>query len=313
MMMQERPVALLLMGPTASGKSELAVDLARRMEGEIVSVDSSQVYRGMDIGTAKPSLDIRAEIPHHLIDILDPSEHFSAGRFREEALALIAAIHGRGRLPILAGGTMLYFQALVYGLAPLPPGDSATRAEIDAEAAEMGWPALHRHLAKVDSEAATRIHPNDAQRIQRALEVYRLTGRPLSAWWKKEPSETLPFRPLKVAISPLARAELHRRIERRFRAMLDQGLVEEVEQLHRRADLHPGLPAIRSVGYRQVWSYLEGDCDFSTMINKAVSATRQLAKRQFTWLRREEDALWLASDDANASGKIIAALGEKQS
>ncbi len=303
-----RPQVLLLMGPTAAGKSDLAVELARRLGGEIVSVDSSLVYRGMDIGTAKPSPALRAEIPHHLVDILDPLESYSAGRFRRDALAAVEAIVARGRLPILVGGTMLYFNALLRGIAPLPAGDPQVRAMIEREAARVGWEGLHRQLADVDPEAAARIHPNDPQRIQRALEVYRLTGRPLSWWWRQAGQETLSFRPLKVVVAPRDRQWLHRRIEVRFQAMLDAGLVAEVERLYRRGDLHPGLPSMRSVGYRQVWAYLAGKYDYATMIERAVVATRQLAKRQFTWLRRERDALWLEPDGAGVAR--IAALLE---
>lgn len=291
-----KPLALLLMGPTASGKTELALKLAKYLGGEIVSVDSGLVYRGLDIGTAKPSLEIRAQIPHHLIDILDPVENYSAGRFAREAKGIIEAILARGKLPILVGGTMLYFRALLWGMAPLPEADPRLRREIDVQAERLGWPALHAKLAEIDPKAASRISPNDSQRIQRALEVYWLTGRPISCCWQKTLQRELPFRPCKIVICPRDRAVLHRRIERRFSAMLAQGLVEEVKNLYRRGDLHPDLPAIRSVGYRQVWGYLAGEYDFATMVHKAVCATRQLAKRQLTWLRREPDALWLEAD-----------------
>ena len=301
-----KPLALLIMGPTAAGKTDLAIALARRLNGEIVSVDSGQVYRGMDIGTAKPSREIRARIPHHLIDILDPSQSYSAGRFRSDALALIEAIAHRNRLPILVGGTMLYFHALLRGIAPMPEADPEVRERINAEASRHGWAALHRRLAAVDPRAAARIHPNDPQRIQRALEVYYLTGKPLSAWWRTTTGEP-PFRPVKVALAPRDRAQLHRRIEHRFRAMLEAGLVAEVEALYRRGDLHPGLPAIRSVGYRQVWGWLAGEYDHATMIEKAVVATRRLAKRQLTWLRREPEALWL-EPGGDVVEKVIAAL-----
>ncbi len=299
-----KPVALLLLGPTASGKTELALKLAQKFCGEIVSVDSGMVYRGLDIGTAKPSPEIRAQIPHHLIDLLDPSERYSAGRFVRDGLRLIAEIAARGRLPILAGGTMLYFQALLRGLAPLPEADPKLRQAIDAEAERLGWAAMHAQLAQVDLQAAWRIHPNDPQRIQRALEVYYLTGRPLSAWWQESAQAELPFRPVKVVLCPHQRELLHRRIEARFLAMLEQGLIEEVERLYRRGDLHPELPALRSVGYRQVWGYLAGEYDYPTMVQKAICATRQLAKRQLTWLRRETEALWL--EPGHASLEAIA-------
>jgi tRNA dimethylallyltransferase len=291
-----KPLALLLMGPTASGKTELALELAKDLGGEIVSVDSALVYRGLDIGTAKPSLEIRAQIPHHLIDVLDPAENYSAGRFAREANGAIEAILARGKLPILVGGTMLYFRALLYGMAPLPEADPKLRREIDVQAEKLGWPALHARLAEIDPKAALSISPNDSQRIQRALEVYWLTGRPISSFWQKTPQKALPFRPFKIVICPRDRALLHHRIEQRFSAMLEQGLVEEVARLYRRGDLHPDLPAIRSVGYRQVWGYLAGEYDFATMVHKAICATRQLAKRQLTWLKREQDALWLEAD-----------------
>ncbi len=302
-----KPLALLIMGPTAAGKTDLAIALARRLNGEIVSVDSGQVYRGMDIGTAKPSRQIRARIPHHLIDILDPSQSYSAGRFRSDALALIEAIAHRNRLPILVGGTMLYFHALLRGIAPMPEADPEVRERINAEASRHGWAALHRRLAAVDPRAAARIHPNDPQRIQRALEVYHLTGKPLSAWWGQTATGELPFRPVKVALVPRDREQLHRRIGHRFHAMLEAGLVAEVEALYRRGDLHPGLPAIRSVGYRQVWGWLAGEYDHATMIEKAIVATRRLAKRQLTWLRRERDALWL-DPGRDVVERVIAAL-----
>jgi len=303
----DKPLALMLMGPTASGKSALAVELARLLGGEIISVDSSLVYRGMDIGTAKPSAELRSTIPHHLVDLLDPRETYSAGRFRRDALALVESISREGRIPILVGGTMLYFNALLRGLAVLPRADPEVRARIDAEAAREGWPALHARLSKIDPEAARRIHPHDGQRIQRALEVYRLTGKPLSHWWAQDGEEggELPFRTVKIAVAPESREILHRRIAARFHAMLQQGLIEEVRRLWRREDLHLGLPALRSVGYRQVWLYLDGRYDFSTMNEKAVIATRQLAKRQFTWLRRERKIHWFDSGDRDLAAKVI--------
>ncbi len=297
-----KPKVLLIMGPTAAGKTELALKLARQLDGEIVSVDSGLVYRGMDIGTAKPSPEIRTEIPHHLIDILDPAESYSAGRFVRDALALIPEIAARGRLPILVGGTMMYFHALLSGMAPLPAADPAVRQAIDAEAERLGWPEMHKKLAAVDAEAVSRIHPNDSQRIQRALEVYHLTGRPLSTWWRQSPLEDLPFQPCKLVVCPPDRSLLHRRIEARFHSMLAQGLVEEVRRLYQRDDLHPDLPSIRSVGYRQVWGYLAGDYDWETMVQQAVCATRQLAKRQLTWLRREQEALWLDPERFKSAG-----------
>lgn len=306
----DKPLALLIMGPTASGKSALAEILARQLGGEIISVDSSLVYRGMDIGTAKPSPALRAEIPHHLIDILDPSQSFSAGGFRRQALSLIGAIHRRGNLPILAGGTMLYFNALLRGLATLPGADPEIRAQLDGEAARVGWPGLHARLEKIDPEAAGRIHPNDAQRIQRALEVHRLTGQPLSWWWAQEKNRELPFRTLKIAIAPKCREELHRRIEARFHTMLQAGLIAEVEGLRSRGDLNPKMPSIRSVGYRQVWGYLEGEYGHSTMVERALVATRQLAKRQFTWLRREPEVSWYDAGEPDLAARVRAELRE---
>ncbi|MGR9108423.1 MAG: tRNA (adenosine(37)-N6)-dimethylallyltransferase MiaA [Gammaproteobacteria bacterium] len=281
-----RPV-ICLMGPTACGKSGLALEMGERLNCEIVSVDSVLVYRGMDIGTAKPSRADRARIPHHLIDILDPTEVFSTGRFRRSALELIRAIRERGKTPLLVGGTMLYFKALLRGLAPLPEADPGIRAEIECEAARIGWREMHRKLALVDPVSAARIHPNDPQRIQRALEVYRVSGRSLTELCGEGFSENQSIFPVKLKIVAADRHELHRRIELRFRQMLDSGMIEEVETMRRRGDLNPTLPSIRAVGYRQVWSYLSGEIDRMTMIEKGIAATRQLAKRQMTWLRKE--------------------------
>ncbi|BBL71674.1 tRNA (adenosine(37)-N6)-dimethylallyltransferase MiaA [Methylogaea oryzae] len=291
---------LLLMGPTASGKSDLAVRLAERLDGEIVSVDSAMVYRGMDIGTAKPTLAQRRGIVHHLIDILDPAEAFSTGMFRDAVLALVGEIRGRGRLPILAGGTMLYFNALLRGLAALPAADPALRRELEDWGEREGQAALHERLRQVDPVSAARIHPNDPQRTQRALEVFLLTGKPLTELWAAEHAPPLPFRPVKVVVAPADRSELHRRIAQRFHAMLESGLVEEVERLYRRGDLDVSLPSIRAVGYRQVWGYLSGEHGWDVMVEKGIAATRQLAKRQFTWLRREDDALWRDSEPAES-------------
>lgn len=303
--MTKLPPVLLLMGPTASGKSDLAVYLAERLDGEIVSVDSAMVYRGMDIGTAKPALEQRRGIPHHLIDILDPAAAFSTGMFRDAVLALIAEIRGRGRLPILAGGTMLYFNALLQGLAPLPTADPELRRELEAWAERQGQAALHERLRQVDPVSAARIHPNDPQRTQRAMEVFLLTGKPLNELWDAEEPPPLPFRPVKVVLAPADRAELHRRIASRFHAMLEAGLVDEVERLHRRGDLNESLPSIRAVGYRQVWAYLSGEHDWDAMVEKGIAATRQLAKRQFTWLRRERDALWREAEATEPLGSRL--------
>lgn len=277
---------LFLMGPTATGKTDGAVALARRLPVEIISVDSALVYRGMDIGTAKPPPELLAEIPHRLIDILDPSEAYSAARFRADALAAIREIHAAGRVPLLAGGTMLYFRALEHGLSELPEADPALRRRLEAEAAKRGWGGLHDRLSAVDPEAAARIHPNDAQRIQRALEVWELTGQSLSEL-QRAGRQRLPWPIGKWVLMPEARADLHRRIARRFDQMLAQGFIDEVAVLRRRPDLHRDLPAMRSVGYRQVWDYLEGHYDRQALRERGIAATRQFAKRQITWLRRE--------------------------
>jgi tRNA dimethylallyltransferase len=276
--------AVFLLGPTASGKTAVALELAQRFPAEIVSVDSAQVYRDMDVGTAKPVPEERERVRHHLIDILDPTEAYSAGRFRDDALRLVKEIHARGRTPILAGGTMLYFRALTRGLADLPPAQPAIRAEIEARAALEGWPALHRELASVDPIAAARIEPADAQRIQRALEVHRFTGRALSSF-HGEAQAPLPFDGLHIGLEPSERAVLHDRIARRFRAMLERGLVDEVKALKTRYALDASMPAMRAVGYRQVWETLGGEASAATLEARGIAATRQLAKRQLTWLR----------------------------
>jgi len=273
------------MGPTASGKTAVALALARRLPVEIVSVDSAQVYRGMDVGTAKPSREERAQVRHHLVDIVDPTESYSAGRFRDDALRLVGEIHARGHVPVLAGGTMLYFRALTSGLSDLPRADPETRREIEARAARDGWPALHAELARVDPEGAARIDPTDPQRIQRALEVWQLTGIPLSRLQAQQPAPKLPFTMLRVALEPSDRAVLHARIAGRFQAMLDAGLVKEVEALRARYALSENLPSMRAVGYRQAWDTIEGKADAATLAARGIAATRQLAKRQLTWLR----------------------------
>jgi len=272
------------MGPTASGKSALAATLAGHFPVEIISVDSAQIYRGMDIGTAKPSVAERRSVPHHLIDIVDPTGSYSAAQFRSDAVRLIREITARGRIPLLVGGTMLYFKALREGLSELPESDAALRARIDAEAAERGWPALHAELAKIDAPTAARLKPSDAQRIQRALEIYRVTGKPMSQLLGRTKS-ALPFRLLELALVPSDRAELHRRIESRFDAMLERGLVEELRALRERHALRPGLPSMRCVGYRQAWQHLEGEFGRNELRDRGIFATRQLAKRQLTWLR----------------------------
>jgi tRNA dimethylallyltransferase len=287
------PPALLLMGPTASGKTRLAIELVERGPFEIISVDSGMVYRGMDIGTAKPDTATLARAPHRLIDIRDPAQAYSAAEFRADALAAMAEITAAGRIPLLVGGTMLYFKVLLEGLAPMPEADVELRARLELEAAEKGWPALHARLAEVDPPSAARLQPNDSQRVQRALEVWELTGKPLSQWHAEQPPATPPpWRMVQVAVAPPERAELHDRIARRFDEMLEQGLVEEVARLKARPDLHAGLPAMKAVGYAQVWDYLEGACDAAEMRLRGIYATRQLAKRQHTWLRRFQEADW---------------------
>ena len=300
--------AVFLLGPTASGKTAVALALAERFPAEIVSVDSAQVYRGMDVGTAKPTHEERRRVAHHLIDIADPTEAYSAGRFRDDALRVASGIHARGKVPILAGGTMLYFRALTRGLADLPTAQPMIRRDIEARAARAGWPSLHAHLAKVDPQAAARIEPNDAQRIQRALEVFEHSGRPLSEFHARESAVDLPFESIRIALEPGDRAALHARIEARFRAMLAKGLLAELEELRRRYALTESLPAMRSVGYRQAWDVLEGRAPLATLEARGAAATRQLAKRQLTWLRAMDDVErfdCLRPDLARAAGERV--------
>ncbi|MFC3551116.1 tRNA (adenosine(37)-N6)-dimethylallyltransferase MiaA [Lysobacter cavernae] len=293
-----RPIAIALMGPTASGKTALALEWAQRFDGEIVSVDSALVYRGLDIGAAKPSAAERAQVPHHLIDLREPWQPYSAAEFAVDARRALDGIVARGKLPILAGGTGLYFHALLHGLSPMPEADPAMRARIEAEAGEHGWAALHAQLAAVDPEAAARIHATDAQRIQRALEVHRLSGRSISQW-RREATQLprLPLRVMKLVLAPDDRAELHGRIEHRFEQMLQAGFLDEVRRLRALPELqaHPRpleLPALRAVGYRQAWEHLDGATDAAGFRDRGVFATRQLAKRQLTWLRGQLDAQW---------------------
>lgn len=297
--MSDQPLAIFLMGPTASGKTDLAVDLAARFPCDIISVDSAQVYRGLDIGSAKPGSEVLAASPHRLIDICEPTEAYSAARFRDDALREMAEIVARGRVPLLVGGTMLYFRALQAGLAPMPEADPGIRARLEQEAEVSGWADLHQRLLRVDPEAGARIHPHDSQRIQRALEVFEITGRPLSQWQRASaPVNPLPYRLLKLVRAPRERQVLRERIAHRFQAMLDAGLEDEVRRLWARGDLTPDLPSLRSVGYRQVLNYLLGGSSFEVMIERGVTATRQLAKRQLTWLRSEPDCHWLFDDDS---------------
>jgi tRNA dimethylallyltransferase len=293
-----RPLAIALMGPTASGKTALALEWAQRLGGEIVSVDSALVYRGLDIGAAKPTRAEQEAVPHHMLDLRDPWQTYSAAEFAGDARQALDDIAARGRLPILAGGTGLYFHALLRGLSDMPEADPDMRARIEAEAATRGWGDLHAELARIDPEAAARIHATDAQRIQRALEVFRLSGRTISAWRRDARGRPrLPFRVLKLVLAPRDRAVLHRRIEQRFDAMLDGGFLDEVCRLRALPGLqgHPrplDLPALRAVGYRQAWEHLDGDYDAGEFRDRGIFATRQLAKRQITWLRGELDARW---------------------
>jgi tRNA dimethylallyltransferase len=302
------PPAIFLMGPTASGKTAISVQLAQELGGEIISVDSALVFKDMDIGTAKPTLEERGGIPHHLIDILDPSESFSTGQFRTQALVLMDAITRRGKIPILVGGTMLYFNTLLNGLAVLPEANPAIRAKLDQDLEQLGKEALHQRLADIDPLAAARIHPNDPQRIQRALEVYEISGKPLSSFFNTDQGEDLPYQKIKLIIAPPDRKILHDIIAHRFRNMLKQGFINEVEALYRRGDLTEKMPSIRAVGYRQAWAYLQGDDDLITMTEKAIIATRQLAKRQFTWLRRETDAISFQTGQADLLQKVLAVV-----
>jgi tRNA dimethylallyltransferase len=283
------PPAICLMGPTASGKTAFAVELVKRLPLEIVSVDSAMVYRGMNIGTGKPGVEVLSIAPHHLIDFLDPADIYSAARFRKDALREMAQITAKGKVPLLVGGTMLYFRALTQGLSSLPPANRSLRARIDALAAVHGWSAMHERLRQVDPGAAMRIHPNDARRLQRALEVFELGQRPMTELCARPRSQLLQYNIVRLVLFPSSRQRLHERIARRFDGMLASGLLEEVAVLHRRKDLHPGLPALRAVGYRQAWAHLSGEIDYHQMVAAAVTATRHLAKRQLTWLRRERE------------------------
>ncbi|TVR62918.1 MAG: tRNA (adenosine(37)-N6)-dimethylallyltransferase MiaA [Candidatus Competibacteraceae bacterium] len=309
---EHRPPVLFLMGPTASGKTALAVELVRRWPFEIISVDSAQVYRGLDIGTAKPDRATRRLAPHRLIDIRDPAEAYSAGEFRTDVLREIAAIQAAGRIPLLVGGTLLYFRALERGLADLPSADPALRARLAAEFAERGSAVLHARLARLDPTAAARIHAHDRQRIQRALEVHELTGRSLTELCARPHDETLSFRIIKLIVVPAERQILHARIERRFHAMLEQGFVAEVERLKARGDLNLDRPALRAVGYRQVWAYLEGNLNSVAMIECGIAATRQFAKRQLTWLRAEKKAFWLSGQGDELLDAVLANLARER-
>jgi tRNA dimethylallyltransferase len=299
----DRP-AILLMGPTAAGKTDVALALAESLPLEIVSVDSAMVYRGMDIGTAKPDPQTLARVPHHLVDVADPAEPYSAGRFLEEASAAMARIRERGRIPLLAGGTMLYFRALQSGLAAMPPADPAVRQRIDERAAREGWPALHAELARRDPVAASRIQPRDRQRLQRAFEILELTGEPPSARWQQPLRSGSRPGDLKLVLAPADRAVLAERVEERFSRMMELGLLAEVRRLYERGDLGPEQPSVRAVGYRQLWEHLDGRCDLQEAARRAVVATRQLAKRQLTWLRAEPAAEWHDSLDPQTPVRV---------
>lgn len=290
-----KPYVVCLMGPTASGKTGLAVELAENHGFEIVSVDSALVYKGMDIGTAKPDAQTLLRAPHRLIDFLDPLESYSAADFVTDVTAEIEAIHSEGRIPLLVGGTMMYFNALQNGLAPMPKADPEVRAQLEEEAKISGWDALHQELQRVDPESAARIHPNDPQRLQRALEVYRVSGKSMTQLWQEHEKQSLPFESVQLAIMPEERSVLHQRIELRFQQMMEQGFLSEVESLYRRGDLSVELPSIRCVGYRQLWQHIDGQCDLDEAVFKGIVATRQLAKRQITWLRSWENLTWLDS------------------
>ncbi|CDF96495.1 MULTISPECIES: tRNA (adenosine(37)-N6)-dimethylallyltransferase MiaA [unclassified Pseudomonas] len=317
--MSQLPPAIFLMGPTAAGKTDLAIELTKVLPCELISVDSALVYRGMDIGTAKPSKALLAEFPHRLIDILDPADAYSAADFRRDALQAMADITARGKIPLLVGGTMLYYKALIDGLADMPAADPDVRAQIEEEAARLGWQALHEQLALIDPESAARIHPNDPQRLSRALEVYRVSGQSMTALRQRQSAQSteaaasglqqLPYTVANLAIAPANRQVLHRRIEQRFTLMLEQGFIDEVVALRERSDLHPGLPSIRAVGYRQVWDYLDGKLTSAEMQERGIIATRQLAKRQFTWLRSWTDLHWLDSLDCDNLPRALKYLG----
>ena len=303
------PPAVFLMGPTAAGKTDLAVALGELLPFEIISVDSALIYRGMDIGTAKPEPEVLARAPHHLIDIVDPAQSYSAADFRQDALTLMADITARGRIPLLVGGTMMYFKVLKDGMASMPPADATVRQRLLDSAQDHGWPYLHQQLASVDPEAAERIKPTDSQRLQRALEVYELTGKPLSQWHREQEAQSLPYRVTSLALAPVDRAILHERIALRFVKMLEEGFLDEVKSLYARPDLTTSLPSVRSVGYRQAWSYLDGELSYDDMVERGIIATRQLAKRQLTWLRSWPDVHWLDSLSGNLSGDALSVLG----
>lgn len=293
------PPAIFLMGPTASGKTALAIDLVENYNCEIISVDSALVYKGMDIGTAKPDAELQARAPHRLIDLIDPAEAYSAATFREDALREMADITAKGKVPLLVGGTMMYFKFLRDGAAQLPTANEEIRQRLLAEGEEFGWPHMHAKLAQIDPVSAERLKPMDSQRIQRALEVFEISGKTLTQFWDEQNEQPLPYHVINFAVMPKERKTLHKRIAQRYDIMMKQGFVEEVKTLFLRSDLHEELPSIRCVGYRQVWQYLKGEIAYDEMVERGIIATRQLAKRQITWLRSWPDLHWLDTEDPN--------------
>ncbi|NOY67632.1 MAG: tRNA (adenosine(37)-N6)-dimethylallyltransferase MiaA [Gammaproteobacteria bacterium] len=302
------PPAIFLMGPTASGKTDLAVRLVQEFPCEIISVDSALIYKGMDIGTAKPDADLLKIAPHRLIDIIDPAESYSVASFCKDASRAMSEISQQGKVPLLVGGTMMYYRALFEGLSSLPSADESVRSRIESEAAEKGWPALHARLAEIDPESANRIHQNDPQRLQRALEVYEITGKTLTEHFKEQKQAKLPYNVVQLAISPKERSTLHQRIEKRFHQMIEQGFITEVEELQARGDMHLDLPSMRCVGYRQALKYLLGDYTYEVMVDKSIIATRQLAKRQLTWLRSNAQVVWYKSEDNRLFDDVLKTL-----
>jgi len=302
---------IFLMGPTATGKTDIAVSLFKQYSIELISVDSAMVYKGMDIGTAKPSKELLNEVPHRLIDICKPDEPYSAARFRADALGEINDIHACQRIPLLVGGTGLYFRALESGISELPDADTDVRQRLELEAGEVGWEAMHRRLAEIDPDSAERIHPNDPQRIQRALEIYEISGRSMTDHYENGAVSPFPFEVIKIILNPGDRLKLHERIKRRFLKMLDDGFIEEVRTFHKVDRFSGSLPAMRMVGYRQIWNYLDGETNHEEMVERGIAATRQLAKRQMTWLRKEENGIWFNSDESGLVDKIQGILCEK--
>ena len=304
------PVAVSIMGPTGTGKTDLAVELVSRFPFEIISVDSALVYRGMDIGTAKPDKAILEQAPHRLIDMIDPDDVYSAASFRKDALSEMEKITRSGKIPLLVGGTGLYFRALLEGISALPSADPVVREKLEQEAADLGWKAMHDRLAEIDPIAADRIHPNDPQRIERALEVYEITGRPITSFFNKDLKQACPYNMINVILEPEDRRWLHKRLAKRFDQMMKQGIVEEVRAVQQQFDLKADSPSMRLVGYRQVWQYLAGEIDQATMVEKAVIATRQLAKRQLTWFRSTNDAKRILIDTTAPLHEILQILNK---